>query len=207
MRTNKGFDLLAPVYDALARLIFGRSIRTSQTHFLDKAPANAKVLILGGGTGWLLEELLKQNALCEVWYIEVSSKMIEKTRARALNGRVHFIQGTEEDIPPHITFDVIITNFYLDLFSEDTLRGVIQRLTKQSTSATRWIITDFVDTDAWWQRWMLKIMYLFFRSICKIEAMRLPDWSEQLNPQWKEINSRYWYGSFIKSCVVSRKSF
>lgn len=202
MKANSGFDFLAPVYDSLARLVFGKSIVTSQTWFLDQVPPKANVLILGGGTGWLLTELVKQNPSCAVWYVEVSANMLERTRSRLLHDQVYLIHGTEDDIPPNILFDVIITNFYLDLFSEDKLEKLILQISNQTHSSSRWLITDFVNRGIWWQQGMLKIMYFFFRSICNIEAKRLPDWTRCLNKhRWVETHSRNWYGAFIKNTV------
>jgi len=205
VKTNSGFDFLAPVYDSLARLIFGKSIVVSQTWFLDQVQPNSKVLILGGGTGWLLKELEKQNPTCEVWYAEASSKMIEKTQSRVLSEQVHLIQGTEEDIPSQSKFDFIITNFYLDLFSDEKLKSVIQRINNHTSQSTIWLVTDFVNNGTWWHRWMLKIMYTFFRIVCNIKASHLPDWSKELSDQgWMEINSKSWYRKFIKSVVWQR---
>ncbi len=206
MKAKSGFDFLAPIYDFLARLIFGRSIVVSQTWFLDQVPPKAKVLILGGGTGWLLEKLIKQNSSCTVWYVEASAKMIEKTRDRFLSDQANFIHGTEEDIPTRVTFDVIITNFYLDLFSEEKLERVVERISVQTHSSSRWLVTDFVNGGVWWQRWMLKVMYLFFRSVCDIEANRLPNWTKCLSShQWGEVSSKDWYEAFIRSTAWCRK--
>lgn len=206
MKTNSGFDFLAPVYDPLARLIFGKSIVNSQTWFLNQVPPKAKVLMLGGGTGWLLEKLIKQNPSCTVWYVEVSAKMIKKTSDRLLSDRVNLIHGTEEDISAAVTFDVVITNFYLDLFSEAKLERVIHQVSNQTDSSSRWLATDFVNGKVWWQRWMLKIMYIFFRSACDIEAKRLPNWTRCLNNHhWVEASYKDWYKAFIRSTVWYRK--
>src|SRR6187402_1340927 len=75
-----GFDRLAPVYDKLAGLVFGKAIVDAQLVFLDRVRAGDRILILGGGTGWLLEKLLRKQPVCEVWYVESSSRMIELTR-------------------------------------------------------------------------------------------------------------------------------
>ena len=95
-----GFDRLAPIYDPLARMIYGKSIVQAQTSFLSIIPPFSKVLILGGGTGWLLTELLRGHPTCEVWYIESSANMLSMTiKKNGHPGRVHFILGTEKDIP------------------------------------------------------------------------------------------------------------
>lgn len=205
MKTNSGFDLLAPIYDSLARFVFGKSIVDSQTWYLDKIPDDSRVLILGGGTGWLLEELQKRNSSCTVCYIEISKKMIERARSRELKSTVHFIQGTEEDIPASQKFDVVITNFYLDLFSEKTLKEVVDRINSHTTASTLWIVTDFVNGGKWWHKLMLKTMYLFFNVTCRIDANHLSDWADQLRLLgWCESYTRVWHRDFIKSTIWKR---
>jgi tRNA (cmo5U34)-methyltransferase len=55
VRVARGFDRLAPFYDSLARLIIGKGIKQSQLHFLNHLRGqNQGVLVLGGGTGWIL---------------------------------------------------------------------------------------------------------------------------------------------------------
>ncbi|HEY9047693.1 MAG TPA: class I SAM-dependent methyltransferase, partial [Ohtaekwangia sp.] len=69
------FDSIAPVYDMLSRIVFGRSMVKSQRHFLKYIPAEASVLILGGGTGWIIQELFAVNNTCTIVYVEASQKM------------------------------------------------------------------------------------------------------------------------------------
>ncbi len=70
------FDWIAPYYDWLTRLVFGRSIRRAQRHFLGQIPPGARVLVVGGGTGWLLVDLLKRPAVTHVTYLEASAVML-----------------------------------------------------------------------------------------------------------------------------------
>ena len=202
-----GFDYVAPLYDPLVRLVFGKSIVDAQTYFLNQIPQRSRVLILGGGTGWLLEELLCLEPTCSVWYVEKSSKMIDRSRKRKINNRVYFIHGTEENIPADLKFDVIITNFYLDLFHNSSLKDVLQHIHHYTLPSTRWLVTDFIDVGKWWQRLLLKVMYTFFNVVCNIEAHQLPAWHQQMQRDWVEINSKSWYGNFIRSNVWQRLDF
>lgn len=45
------FDRVASAYDTLARTAFGGSLKKAQCHWLHQIPADAKVLVLGSGTG------------------------------------------------------------------------------------------------------------------------------------------------------------
>ena len=116
------------------------------------------------------------------------------------------MQGTEEMIPSGMVFDVVITNFYLDLFSDEKLKRTLQRIHVHTEPTSTWLAVDFVDGQIWWHRWMLKIMYLFFRAVCDIEAKELPRWHQRLQEAgWRETHGKFWYGAFIRSTVWERR--
>jgi tRNA (cmo5U34)-methyltransferase len=198
-----GFDRISPAYDFLARLIFGESIVKAQIYFLRKIRARSKVLILGGGTGWIIAELFKIQSDCEVWYIDASIKMIVAAKKKTgKEHRVHLIHGTAEDIPPIVKFNVVVTNFYLDMFGEDSLQHVVEKIQYSLASNSIWIATDFVKGQEFWKRMILKMMYTFFRLTCKIESSQLPDWTtaiEKSRGPKMEIHS--FYRGFIESRV------
>lgn len=200
-----GFDIIAPVYDVLASLVFGKSIRNAQLHYLSEIRDGSRVLILGGGTGWLLAELLRINPDCQVWYIEASAKMLEKARKKIATlprACVHFIHGTEEQLPLHVGYDAVITNFYFDLFSSSSLVKPMKNIGKSFLPSGKLLVSDFTETNLWWQSAMLSAMYLFFRWVSGIEATQLPDWQHQLrNLNFDCKKSRCFYGNFIKSSV------
>jgi tRNA (cmo5U34)-methyltransferase len=200
------FNWISGVYDSLTGLIFGKSFAEAQTFFLSEIPPRSKVLILGGGTGWILKALLNINSTCEVYYIEASSKMLEKSKKRIEErdqNRVRFILGTESNIDSTIKFDAVITNFFLDLFS-DSLQQVIQKIKISLGREAVWIVTDFVDRGKFWHRLMLSVMYRFFRVTTGIEATRLPDYEKQLlGSAIKKSKEKFFFGSFINSAVYS----
>ena len=202
MKLN-GFDRIAFIYDFLAKLVFGKSIIDSQKFFLSNISDNSKVLILGGGSGWLLSEFLKQKPNCEVWYIEASEKMISLSKGKIENIRnVHFIHGTEQDIQLSIKYDVLITNFYLDLFTNHQLLNIITKIRSVMKAEAQWIVTDFVNNKRWWQSIMLKVMYWFFRITCSIESRQLPEWNRLVEKAGvKEVSSKVFYGGFIKTAL------
>lgn len=205
MKTNSGFDFLAPFYDLLTRMVFGKSIVQAQLVFLHKIQPDSKILILGGGTGWVLEKLSEGHASCEIWYVDLSFRMIEKARSRKVTNKINFIHGTEAEIPCDIQFDAIITNFYLDLFSDLELKRIVKLITQRLKISSVWIVTDFVDR-VWWQTGLLKMMYTFFRVVCRIDATKLPGWELVLRESgWRETGSVYCFSSFIKSSVFIKK--
>ena len=201
-----GFDRIAPYYDSLARLVFGDSIRRCQLEYLNKIPLGAKVLILGGGTGWLLAKMMKANPTCRVWYLESSLKMIEIAKAGLKdlsNADVFFIHGTEKNLQQRndIYFDAVITNFYFDLFTSSSLKDALEHIKKCVYPGSKLLVSDFVDRE-WWQQFLLFLMYRFFRWTCAIEARTLPDWQRQLEEAgFAECSTTWYYRAFIKSSL------
>lgn len=177
------FNWIAPVYDGLASVVFGRSLERAQVVFLDRVPPGASVLIVGGGTGWLLEPLLTNNPVARIVYLETSAQMLARASRRVLNrqllGTIEFRLGDETALQSGEQFDVVITPFVLDVFTTQTLRTrLIPRLRNALKPGGQWLITDFVRTGVWRQRALLWTMIRFFRLTANIEARQLADWQQ-----------------------------
>jgi tRNA (cmo5U34)-methyltransferase len=198
---RKNFDFIAPFYDKLSRMVFGRAMHSAQTAYLQQIVQGGNVLILGGGTGWLLSELLTINPTCRVWYVEASQSMIKfaKTNTEGRNNDVMFIHGTEDDLPGGVVFDAVITHFFFDLFSTAKCGRIVARIRPAIHPKTIWLVSDFVNTT-WWHSAMLVAMYRFFKVVSGIEANSLPDWQNAMVlGGFREINSEETYGRFIRS--------
>lgn len=179
------FDWVAPVYDAMAFVVFGRKLQQAQTVFLDLIPDGSSVLIVGGGTGWLLEQLMESCKPNRVLYLETSGQMVARASRRmigkALLGSVEFRVGDENALRPDEQFDVLMTPFLLDLFTEATLQTqLIPKLLHALAHTGRWIVTDFVQPAVWWQKALLWTMIRFFRFTAGIETRKLANWQELL---------------------------
>jgi ubiquinone/menaquinone biosynthesis C-methylase UbiE len=200
------FDVIAPVYDLLSRAVYGRSIVTAQQYMLKYIEEGSSVLIVGGGTGWIIEELFAINTTCTVVYMEASQKMLEKAQAR-IHGidqsRIQFLLQTE--IPSEGLYDVVITNFFLDLFPSGKLVRIIQQLKNLIKDDGSWIVTDFVDDGKHWQQLLLNLMYFFFRNVSKIEAAVLPPWRLLLaETGMQKMETKRFYAGFIETAIYQK---
>lgn len=180
------FNLIAPVYDALAFVVFGHKLQQAQIVFLNQIPIDASVLIVGGGTGWLLEQVLLRCQTKRIVYLETSTQMVARASRRmvqkALVGSVEFRVGDESSLKPNECFDVILTPFVLDLFSEQTLlTEIIPPLLNVLKSCGLWLVTDFVKPPAKWQKVLLWMMIHFFRLTAGMQARQLADWQKILS--------------------------
>lgn len=198
------FDAIARYYDALARMVFGDSILKAQTHFLHVIKPSSNVLILGGGTGWILDELNRRQNPINIWYIELSDEMLSKAKRRNQSFlTVRFIHGSEEDIPDNILFDAVITNFFLDLFRLDQFNTVIDTILPSLRLGGNWLVCDFVN-HKWWHRIFLWVMYRFFKFTASIDASELPPWEELMRLAGHEVYTSSFFNNFIKSSVFRK---
>ncbi|MBC3784590.1 class I SAM-dependent methyltransferase [Spirosoma utsteinense] len=175
------FNWITPVYDTLARAVFGQSLNRAQSVFLDRIPAGASVLIVGGGTGWLLEPLLRGGRTSHILYLETSARMLARASQRVLDrqllGVVAFQLGDERTLPTGMNVDVVITPFVLDMFTAQSLRTQMIPLLRQALKpGGQWIITDFVVGAGKWQKRLIQLMIWFFRLTASIETRQLVDW-------------------------------
>ena len=182
MKSAGGFDRIAPVYDFLAKLVFGNKLRDAQNYFLGHLGVPTGILVFGGGSGNLLKTLLKQYPEAKIKYLEASSKMIEIASSRKVTGieNIQFIHGTEQElVGTPDRFDVLITPYVLDVFEAGELERVMDILFEVLEPGGFWVQTDFyVFSDhPWWQRRLVWLMYLFFKIAANQRNQQLPDFT------------------------------
>ena len=208
--TNDGSDYnnAAWFYDALALIVFGKTINKSQSCFLKTIIPGSSILIVGGGTGWILEEISRQQSYgLEIVFVEKSSKMIGIARKRSTGlNQVIFINKAVENSLLEKSFDMVITSFLFDSFSNSTIDTVFERLAAKLRPGGIWLYSDFIASKKVWHKLLLRMMYSFFKIVCQIEADNLPD----LDLKFKKydldlVNEKRFYGNFISGRIyISR---
>lgn len=177
-----GFDRVAWFYDALAALVFGSALRAAQRAALQGLPAGAPhVLILGGGTGWVLSEVLRRVPAATVLYLEASPRMLARARARLARelpqtiSQVEFRHGTQAALQPGEQFGALITFFVLDCIPLADLGAALAQLRATQSSGAPWLVADFRPARRGWRHWLLRSMYTFFRLTTGLRAQEMPD--------------------------------
>lgn len=200
---KRNYDNVAPFYDRLARLIYGRTLIDAQVFLLKAIPPNAKILVVGGGTGWILEEIahIHPSGLT-ITYVDISVKMIDLAKKRnAGENSITFINAPIQEAVINNTFNVVITPFLLDNFTEDTIPKIFSQMHNLLTPKGLWLYCDFQNTNFLWQRAILKMMYLFFRSLCGIESNRLPNIDAHFTQEGYKTLAE---NTFAKGFIISR---
>ncbi|MEO6455491.1 MAG: methyltransferase domain-containing protein [Ginsengibacter sp.] len=209
MKNN--YDRIAWCYDLLSNIVFGNRIKKAQTEILNFIPPGSRILIAGGGTGWILEKIAKVYLSgLSITYIDASAKMIQKSKRRDIaSNKVKFMCIPIEQVKlPDENFDVLITSFFFDNFSESASRLIFQQLHSALKKDGIWLFTDFrlSKTERYWQKPMINLMYFFFRAVCQLQARQLPD-TENIfsNNRYKKIFRKMFYKHFIISIVFKKE--
>lgn len=199
------FNFVAPFYDALARIVFGNTIRASQKTYLREINDDYKILVLGGGTGWILQELDLQKKSIYVEYVEASVKMLEKAKSRGPfdNITVNFV--LDDSYQTSNKFDAVLTFFFLDVFNHTNLVSWVKRIDELLKSDGKWLITDFKKSSRRSHRVLLQLMHAFFKMTCNLEVSTLLDIFKFVEDQgYAKQRSQYFYNQMIESAVYKK---
>ncbi|MEM7110255.1 MAG: class I SAM-dependent methyltransferase [Bacteroidota bacterium] len=201
------FNLIAPVYDRLARLVFGDALINAQMHYYGVLKDGDEVLIVGGGTGHVLKVLDQLSIPLYVTYLDKSEKMINLSKSRApfQNIEVKYFHAELNTIG-HIHFDVVLVAFFLDVFNQENLVKVINRLNQLLKKEGALLVTDFVNTSKGWHKLLIGFMYLFFRLTTRLEGNRLLDFEFYLKRRgFIKDTCRSFFHGLIESAIYRKE--
>jgi ubiquinone/menaquinone biosynthesis C-methylase UbiE len=191
-------DRIASHYETLERLSFGRCLERARLAFLDDARSAQHALLCGAGDGRFLARLLRANLAVSVDFVDLSAEMTRLARHRvagmgpAFARRVQFHHGDIREIAPRLAsprgeqrYDLIVTHFFLDCFSDSDLRGVTRLLAAASAPGSRWIVSEFRESRSpltrLWTRALIRALYFAFRVTTGLRVTRLPDYLAALS--------------------------
>lgn len=209
------FDTLAPWYRMMEWVTAGGVLQRCRTAFRAEAAHSRRALLLGEGPGRFLVELLRTNPRVEVTCVERSPRMIHEARKRLNQAELVRVQFVPADAltwpPPQGTFDLVVTNFFLDCFRREELAGLLAKVAGSATPDARWLLADFREPESGWRRWRaraaLAFMYGFFRIATGLSASRLTPPDEFLSrSQFRLVARRFANFGLVHSDLWERSA-
>ena len=162
------------IYDRLAKFIFGKKQELAKQAFLIKIPEKAKILIVGGGTGKILDYLRDLDKQLEVDFVDLSANMIFQAKKRDVAYmQVNFYQQSVLDLKT-TNYDVVITNFFFDQFSYHQANLILQNIKLKIKPKGILIFSDFINTKYLRDKVVTRIMFFFFKLTAKIRTNTFP---------------------------------
>jgi ubiquinone/menaquinone biosynthesis C-methylase UbiE len=211
-RVEKGFDRLAPVYDLMVRLFAGSAIPRSQTVFLDIAEGR-RILVVGGGTGLFLEELLHSimsragRSTVHVVNLDLSSRMLQRAEARVRRiGLPPWIEVEHRHcglagIGRSERFDLVCTHYFLDLFAGAELDAVMARLDQALAAGGQWMFSDFDSRRSA----QVKMLYRLFGLACGLKVRQLANFQRRfLGLGYEPVQEETDLGGLLRSALYTR---
>lgn len=191
-RSARGYDSLAPVYQTLESCLFGRTLQHSRVSLLPRLPPAGTALILGDGDGRLLEQFCMAQPHCMVTSLDQSEVMLQRQKQRiertSAVGSVEFIcQDARTFRPKAESFDLVVTAFFLDCFSEQELKVCLPTWLAGVRPGGHHYFVDFVQPRRGWRRYQAvayqSLMHWFFRWQTGLPNRQLIDLERVLNEQ------------------------
>ncbi len=204
------YNNVAPYYDLLSGLVFGNQLTKAESFFLSRVKDPRNILIFGGGTGKTLPKILTLFPEASIYFLEASSSMISIAKKRNHLGiqSVKFMHGEEQALlHSTLRFDLVITSFVLDVFPKSRLDLIMNTLYLVLEPEGHWIQTDFYvnQKSPWWQRALVRTMYLFFRLTANQHHQRLADFDQYFSKRpLKIIVQKAFYFDMIKTILYQK---
>jgi len=184
-------DALAPYYETLEHLSFGRILERARFAFLRDVANTRRAILCGDGDGRFLARFVQTNERVEIDFVDLSARMIglaEERVARlgpSFRERVTFHQMDVRDFTPQSgVYDLIVTHFFLDCFSERELKDVVARVAGFAAPDARLLVSDFREAQSplgrAWTRTVIRSLYAAFRVTTGLRVTRLPDYCSAL---------------------------
>jgi ubiquinone/menaquinone biosynthesis C-methylase UbiE len=131
--TSANYDSMARYYDAITRIISIGGNTRAQRHLLKHVRPSDRVLHAGCGSVRFNEDLAR--ACARVVGVDVSHRMVERARRRlvraGLDGRTELVCEDVMRYERGEPFDVVFANFFLNTFSWEDCRRVLDHLARQ----------------------------------------------------------------------------
>jgi ubiquinone/menaquinone biosynthesis C-methylase UbiE len=190
-------DRIARSYRAFEYLAFGRALERRRFGYIKDVSEAKRVLILGDGDGRFTAEFLKWNKGARVESIDSSGRMLALARARlddAAAERVQFRVGDARTVDLAGTYDLVVTHFFLDCFTDAEAARLIERMAGFCEPGARWLISEFRLPRASVRRLaakaLIRFMYFCFRLTTGLKVTRLPDYEPLLEKSGFALQKR-----------------
>ena len=208
------FNTLAPHYRWMEFILAGKKLQRCRTAFFNEVPLADNILLVGEGNGRCLTACLRQFASSQITCIDASEGMLEQARRAVERSglparQVRFVHSTIQEATELTiaSYDLIVTNFFLDCFPVLQLQQVVADLSRYARPVANWLVADFQTAPSGWRRWrsrlILSLMYTFFRVATRLPARQLTDPAQflrqagfvlhrRVQSDWDLLHSDWW---------------
>ncbi|MBI3839904.1 MAG: methyltransferase domain-containing protein [Planctomycetia bacterium] len=141
------YNRVAPVYEALGYIYSGRQIYDAKASQIAEIEPQDRVLYVGVGPGEDAVLAARQGA--RVTCIDISTAMLCQAEARMTREGLtaEFLQCDLVDHDRREFYDVVIVNFFLNVFCEEDMRRMLCHLATLAKAGGKVLISDFMPPE------------------------------------------------------------
>ena len=125
------------------------------------------------------------------------------------DNHLNYIQASAADFKADCKFDVILTGFLFDNFQSAEAIQVFRQFDTMIAPGGYWLYSDFqsdISKQKWWQKILLKTMYIFFNLMSGVKAKKVPDLSDDFQDAgYQIVNSKLYYNGFIQAISFQKR--
>jgi SAM-dependent methyltransferase len=178
-------DGIARWYRFFEYFAFGRALERRRLEYLEAVADARSVLILGDGDGRFTAEFVKRNPRAAVQFVDLSSKMVELAKCRVSEtAGVRFRVGDARTIALDGNYDLVVSHFFLDCFTESELAELVATISACCVPGARWLVSEFGlpagGVGRFAARVLIRVMYFFFWVVTGLKVTRLPAYAPVL---------------------------
>lgn len=150
LSTSQGYGPVASCYALLAQLYSGGAIGCCHRWAVEQIPAGARALFVGPGPGGDVEQAARAGV--QVTAIDRCAAMVQASRRRlqrsGLTQHVSLHHGDVRDLPVTADYDVVVAQFVLNVFDQETLPHVVRALTSHLRPQGVLLVGDFAQPSS-----------------------------------------------------------
>jgi ubiquinone/menaquinone biosynthesis C-methylase UbiE len=182
--TPPNFDKIARPYRWLEYLTLGKALENCRFHYLPQLLDRRRALILGDGDGRFLAQLLTHNPSLHADAVDSSAVMLQLLRNRCeaassnTRNRLCTHHHNALTFPVKGAYDLIVTHFFLDCFTQSELDSLIARIAPTLSPRALWLISDFRVPSGPMRlpaKLLIRSLYVAFRILTGLRTTHLPD--------------------------------
>ena len=176
------FDRLARIYRWMEWLTFGPFLSRCRCTFLDRLKHHRTALVLGDGDGRFTARLLAQYPRITVDAVDASGAMLNEMHRRVTSNSSRLqahLSDARSFLPKERCYDVVVTHFFLDCFTNVEVESLAKRLRSHATDEAVWVVSEFAVPAAWHGQAIaepiIHFLYVVFGWLTGLKIRHLPD--------------------------------
>jgi len=178
------FDRIARSYRWLEYFSFGQALERCRFYRIPQLVSARRALVFGDGDGRFLARLLAANPTLHADVVDQSSAMLRllqaRTAAAGAGDRICIHQADARAFTPTGTYDLVVTHFFLDCFTTEEVKSLVQRILPHLAPDARLLVSEFAipgGLAALPAKSIVASLYAAFRVLTGLQIHMLPDYA------------------------------